>query len=37
VQLFGKEGIITKYIIKDTKNPSGVALINVEVFKTEIE
>jgi ribokinase len=30
VQLFGKEGIITKYIIKDTKNPSGVALINVD-------
>ena len=30
IQLFGKEGIITKYIIKDTKNPSGVALITVD-------
>lgn len=30
VQLFGKEGIVTKHIIKDTKNPSGVALINVD-------
>jgi len=30
VQLFGKEGIITKYIIKDANNPSGVALINVD-------
>ncbi len=30
VHLFDKEGINTKYIIKDTKNPSGVALINVD-------
>lgn len=30
VHLFDKEGINTKYIIKDKKNPSGVALINVD-------
>jgi ribokinase len=28
--LFDKEGIDTRYIIKDTKNPSGVALITVD-------
>jgi ribokinase len=30
VQLFEKEGIEVKYIIKDDKNPSGVALITVD-------
>jgi ribokinase len=30
LQLFEKEGIVTKYIIKDPDNPSGVALINVD-------
>jgi ribokinase len=30
LQQFGNEGIDTRYIIKDTKNPSGVALINVD-------
>jgi len=30
LHLFDKEGINTKYIIKDAKNPSGVALINVD-------
>ena len=29
-QLFDKEKINTRYIIKDAKNPSGVALINVD-------
>jgi ribokinase len=29
-QLFNKEHIDTRYIIKDDKNPSGVALINVD-------
>jgi ribokinase len=29
-QLFDKERIDTRYIIKDAKNPSGVALINVD-------
>jgi ribokinase len=29
-QLFDKEHIDSKYIIKDNKNPSGVALINVD-------
>src|SRR5450759_3326352 len=28
--LFDNEGIDTRYIIKDAKNPSGVALINVD-------
>ncbi|MEI6049182.1 MAG: ribokinase [Bacteroidota bacterium] len=27
---FGNEGVDARYIIKDTKNPSGVALINVD-------
>lgn len=30
LELFEKEGIVTKYIIKDTKNPTGVALITVD-------
>jgi len=30
LQIFSNEGIDTRYIIKDTKNPSGVALINVD-------
>jgi ribokinase len=30
MQLFEKEGIDARYIIKDTRNPSGVALINVD-------
>jgi ribokinase len=30
ISLFNKEGINTKYIVKDPKNPSGVALINVD-------
>src|ERR1035437_4540535 len=30
--LFDKENINTKHIIKDNKNPSGVALINVDEF-----
>jgi ribokinase len=30
ISLFEKEGINTKYIVKDSKNPSGVALINVD-------
>jgi ribokinase len=29
-QLFDKEGIDSSYIVKDDKNPSGVALINVD-------
>ncbi len=29
-ELFGKEKINTKYIVKDAVNPSGVALINVD-------
>ena len=32
VQLFHKEGIEAKYIIKDDKNPSGVALITVNEY-----
>jgi ribokinase len=31
-QLFEKEGINTKYLIKDENNPSGVALINVDEY-----
>jgi ribokinase len=30
VQLFEKEGIDARFIVKDEKNPSGVALINVD-------
>ena len=30
LQLFGNEGIDTRHIIRDTKNPSGVALITVD-------
>ncbi len=30
IHLFDNEGINTKYILKDMKNPSGVALINVD-------
>ncbi|HNW57046.1 MAG TPA: ribokinase [Bacteroidales bacterium] len=30
IHLFDKEGIDTRYIIKDPKNPSGVALITVD-------
>lgn len=30
IHLFDSEGINTKYIIKDTKNPSGIALIYVD-------
>lgn len=30
MHIFDKEGIDTRYIIKDYKNPSGVALINVD-------
>ena len=30
VHLFNNEGIDTRYIAEDTKNPSGVALINVD-------
>jgi ribokinase len=30
IQLFDKEGINVKFIIKDPNNPSGVALINVD-------
>ena len=32
VELFDNENIITKYIINDTKNPSGVALIMVDQY-----
>lgn len=32
MQLFEKEGINVKFIIKDPKNPSGVALITVDEF-----
>jgi len=30
LSLFEKEGIVTRHIIKDTENPSGVALITVD-------
>jgi ribokinase len=30
INLFDSEGINTKYIVKDTKNPSGIALIYVD-------
>jgi len=30
INIFDNEGIDTRYIIKDAKNPSGVALINVD-------